>query len=1072
MSDLAGVRAALAGRYVVERELGRGGMASVYLARDLKHGRHVALKVLGASPGDAAGTERFLREIRTTARLTHPQILALHDSGDVGGVPFYTMPWVDGESLRDVIAREGALPVERAVHIAECIAGALAYAHGAGVIHRDIKPDNVLIARSGHIWVSDFGLAHAIAGAASTRLSTGVMLGSPHYMSPEQALGRDSISAATDVYSLGCLLYEMLAGAPPFDGPIESVLSRQITEAPPDIRRRRTDIPENVARLLDAALAKDPAQRPSAEDFEAVLTGKRVVALTPPAWRRAPGIFGVGRVAIVMITLACVAGAVLLLAGSAGLRSIMSRRVAADTTSYAVLFSTGDGAHAADVEHLLTEALGRWNGITVADPLRIADIRAQRGSLSFGELADVSRDVSASRFVSGRIREERGWIHVDASLYGVRNPRRPIWSGSIRIPSSLEGAEPALEALADSLLFRGASPRTFDGSTRGTHSAPALRAYLEAHDALREWEPRRADSLFGVALKYDASYGQALLWRAQVQYWTDREHSGWAALASQAVRDSSVFNQKQMLLAKALHALGELKFQEACALYGELAQGDPNSFEALYGLGECLRRDSRVVRDDASPTGWRFRSSAQQAVRAYQRAFMLLPASHKAFRGSAFDAVRNRFYTSATTLRAGSSDSGEKFLASPEWIGDTLVFLPSPIAAASSAARTFSTERTAAALRHMRATFEEVTHAWVRAYPHSPAALEAQAVALELVGSDSALAVLHSARIAVSDDADYATHLLASEIWLRLKHAIPFDTASLRAAVALADSVLVDDRAPSQFRAERLSSLAAVTGRASLAATLARRGASSEKIDVQEISTGVTSPGRALQVFAALGGPVDSIAELETQVERAIVNTFEPDRRDAVRASWIVRAATMAFPVYRSRLLTPAFAQDYLAKAQIAFMRGDFAEVRRTLAAAAAGRATIPAAAWKPDALYPEAWMLAQTGDMPAASARLCAMLDALAWSEPGHLSDVAAAGTLPLAMLLYADALRAQGSRAQADRWRNAVAILWSHADPHVRMTLTRPQPLATSAARMQPVAIRTQSVTAPSTCLPGGSK
>src|SRR5690349_22052461 len=208
MSDLAGVRAALAGRYVVERELGRGGMASVYLARDLKHGRHVALKVLGASPGDAAGTERFLREIRTTARLTHPQILALHDSGEVGGIPFYTMPWVDGESLRDVIAREGALPVERAVHVAECIAGALAYAHGAGVIHRDIKPDNVLVARSGHIWVSDFGLAHAIAGAASTRLSTGVMLGSPHYMSPEQALGRDSISAATDVYSLGCLLYE------------------------------------------------------------------------------------------------------------------------------------------------------------------------------------------------------------------------------------------------------------------------------------------------------------------------------------------------------------------------------------------------------------------------------------------------------------------------------------------------------------------------------------------------------------------------------------------------------------------------------------------------------------------------------------------------------------------------------------------------------------------------------------------------------------------------------------------------------------------------------------------------
>jgi tetratricopeptide (TPR) repeat protein len=270
---LDGLKTALADRYTLQRELGRGGMATVYLAIDIKHERPVALKVLKPELAAVLGADRFLREVKTTAQLTHPHILPLHDSGNADGFLYYVMPYVEGESLRDRLTREKQLPLDDALQISREVADALSYAHAHGVVHRDIKPENILL-ESGHAVVADFGIARAIDQAGGDRITgTGVALGTPAYMSPEQAAGSKDLDGRSDLYSLGCVLYEMLAGEPPFTGPtVESVIHQHLTAEPPSIMVIRPAVPGWVAAALTRSLAKTPADRfnPVAQFAEAI----------------------------------------------------------------------------------------------------------------------------------------------------------------------------------------------------------------------------------------------------------------------------------------------------------------------------------------------------------------------------------------------------------------------------------------------------------------------------------------------------------------------------------------------------------------------------------------------------------------------------------------------------------------------------------------------------------------------------------------------------------------------------------------------------------------------------------
>ena len=267
------LNAALEGRYRIESELGEGGMATVYLAEDLKHERKVALKVLKPELAAVVGAERFLAEIKTTANLSHPHILPLHDSGDADGFLFYVMPYVEGESLRERLDRDHQLPVDDAVRIATNVAEALEYAHSHGVIHRDIKPANILL-QAGKPVISDFGIALAVGTAGQGRLTeTGLSVGTPHYMSPEQATGDQSVGPATDIYALGAVLYEMLVGEPPYTGSTaQAILGRIIAGELATATKQRASVPTNVDAAIRKALEKLPADRfASAQDFAKAL---------------------------------------------------------------------------------------------------------------------------------------------------------------------------------------------------------------------------------------------------------------------------------------------------------------------------------------------------------------------------------------------------------------------------------------------------------------------------------------------------------------------------------------------------------------------------------------------------------------------------------------------------------------------------------------------------------------------------------------------------------------------------------------------------------------------------------
>jgi len=280
---------ALADRYRLERELGQGGMATVYLAQDIRHNRKVAVKVLRPELAAVIGAERFLSEITTTANLQHPHILPLFDSGESDGFLFYVMPYVEGETVRDRIRREKQLPVADAVRIATEVAAALDYAHRHSVIHRDIKPENILL-HDGSALVADFGIALAVSTAGTRMTETGMSLGTPHYMSPEQAMGEREITARSDVYALGCVLYEMLTGDPPFTGSTaQAIVARVVTETPRPMLPQRQTIPAHVEAAVLTSLQKLPADRfKTAAEFAEALSDRQYTSSATAAMAGAP----------------------------------------------------------------------------------------------------------------------------------------------------------------------------------------------------------------------------------------------------------------------------------------------------------------------------------------------------------------------------------------------------------------------------------------------------------------------------------------------------------------------------------------------------------------------------------------------------------------------------------------------------------------------------------------------------------------------------------------------------------------------------------------------------------------
>ena len=510
MSDVAPrLAAALSDRYRLDREIGHGGMATVYLAEDLKHKRKVAVKVLKAELAAALGHERFLREITTTANLRHPHILPLFDSGEAGGFLFYAMPYVEGETLRDRLTREKQLPLEDALRIAREVADALAYAHGRGVVHRDIKPENILL-ESGHAVVADFGIARAVSTAGASSLTqVGTAIGTPAYMSPEQAAGEQDLDGRSDLYALGCVTYEMLAGQPPFTGPtVESLIHQHLAAAPRPVTQLRSSVPVPVADAVQRALAKNPADRfASLSEFAVAL---RMDTTTS------------GRTARALVAVAAVALIALAWLGLSGRRS----DAGLDPDVIAVLpFRVGGNASIDYLREsmldLLQARLSGGSGPRTVEPgtLLAAWRRAvddEREDLSEDASRELARELGAGLVLLGSAIATPTELTISGTLLRVGD-------GAVLARENVSGAPDSIAVLVNrltaALLIREAGEA--GERSAGLAAAPleALQEYLAGRKAYRRGDYFGAMKLYGKAFARDSSFVDAAFGMVTTNAW-------------------------------------------------------------------------------------------------------------------------------------------------------------------------------------------------------------------------------------------------------------------------------------------------------------------------------------------------------------------------------------------------------------------------------------------------------------------------------------------------------------------------------------------------------------------------
>jgi eukaryotic-like serine/threonine-protein kinase len=498
------LQTALAGRYTIERELGRGGMATVYLARDLKHDRPVALKVLRPELAAMLGGERFLREIGLTARLQHPHILPLLDSGEADGILYYVMPFVEGQSLRDRLDQTGQLPLEDACAVAAAVAAALDYAHGAGVVHRDIKPENILL-HHGEAMVADFGIALALSSAAGDRITqTGISLGTPAYMSPEQASAETRVDGRTDVYSLGCVVFELLAGQPPYTGPTAQAVIAKCLSAPiPRVSTIR-DLPPAVDAAIDQALAKDRDERfDTAGAFVAALRGSTAATGSRRRWSRARR----RRVVIGAVSL------VLAVAAFFGLRHL--RGAKAGPGRVAVLYFddlSPDSSDAYLADGLTEEIISRLGGVSRLAVQSRTAVKRFRGNSA--DPAAIGRALDVTYLVNGSVQRSGTRIRVTVELARAATGAL-VWSTSFDRPDRdvLAMEDTIAQAVAQGVVGGLAPAERRILTARETRNVEAYDHYLRGNFYLNRRagvaDGRRALDEYQAALRLDPGFAEA-----------------------------------------------------------------------------------------------------------------------------------------------------------------------------------------------------------------------------------------------------------------------------------------------------------------------------------------------------------------------------------------------------------------------------------------------------------------------------------------------------------------------------------------------------------------------------------
>jgi len=1046
----------LAGRYDILRELGRGGAATVYLARDTRVGGLVAVKLLLADATASHIATRFVQEVSLMANFRHAHILPVLDSGEWQGRPWYVMLYVEGETLDARMRRERRLPITDVLEMARGLCLALSYAHARQVIHRDVKPSNVLLTGT-HAYLSDFGIAKAlepVPGQLTT--TTGIVVGTRAYMSPEQASADGELDGRTDIYSLGCVLFEALAGQHPFHSADENrMVAMRFTEPPDSLRRHRDAVPEQVEAAILRALERDPADRwQSAREFADALgvgtgtpSGGMPISRSvsgnrrrisngevPPATtaaRGTPAPRGTSRRhwwgAVLGLVLVASAAAMVIRRSRAPASCGMAR--ATGVSPQVVLAASGvASSQRAAAISAWRRAVERW-----------ADVRLSE--------AEVGEPMESCRLLND------GATHI-ILLSAVRFGARDRWTAEVIVPDGANGSRRTAAMESDTSASGTAiaahqllaeSLRPIAVASEQLFAAPlsdrwgAWERYAAARAALDSGSIARAESLLVEAMRVDPEFGIARAWLGMARSWRlGTPPTGMPASRELEFtgKDADVPPLERLVLAGIAH-LASREFDASCAAWRGASEMAPSSAIVQLGLGDCARFDDRVLLDTRNRP--RFASSYAGAFRHYQRA---LDRCGGELCASAFARI-DRVLPDMPQIRQGARpDDGPAFAALQSLRGDTLAHDVIPLAEIQRGAPGSIPGTLGQALAWARAQRVQLAGVWLARDGESAEGHAAMSRALELRG------VLRSRqpeeRSALSENSLALRY--SHDAGQRLQAVLVRGRLMVRAGLFDSVAMLSDS-----LRRARSEAPVSVPASRELAGLLAAAGMSGGAADVlaevwerdemartggDEVPTAALGPASDFLVLAALGVCGDTLRALEERVRRVVEVAVPETKRRAVLGRVMLPSVRLAASCNGYRTLQPLpGGNDPLMALQRLAMGGRFGELRRRLAALGVERRSVAIAEVSLDQAVQESLLLQASGDAAAASSQLQAALDGLSTSSGFTLEEVAQAAAIGRGLVLLS-ALDAQPEGwARGAGPRLDAAVLWRSADRVVRV-------------------------------------
>ena len=1022
---------ALGPDYRLEHELEGGGMSRLFMATDVRHNRNVVVKVLAPELVSDLSTARFKREIELTVRLQHPHILPILTSGAYDDVLYYITPFIPGESLRARIAREGKLPLNDIVKILRDASGALAFAHGRGVAHRDIKPGNILLAE-GHAILGDFGIARATATQGTPLTGSGMNPGTPAYMAPELPTDEKA-----DVYALGIVGYEMLCGALPKRGVTcpEILTARGRVEG--DDRQRLAALATLVADAMSAAVDTRTA---SAESF-----CESVSSLQPGVTRTRNG-----RPALV--------AAVLAAAVVAGVFGRRWHRAELDPSRFAVVTLTPSVPETQDVARRVERAIAEWRGVTVIDDALVTStLRRRPGqSLQLTDLRELGRRVDARNVVGVDVRFERDSTVIRASLFdatadSVLKIRDAAYA---RVGESF--TEPmVLRRLVNGLLRSGEEMPWRSPTDSSAAVLPAWRSYDRGRDAIANWDLTSAEKSFRDAISNDPKLALAHLWLAQTLVWAEgaKAQNDARSSARRSLEQRTGLGARDSLHAAALLALSSGLYPAACRAFHRLVDRDSSDLSGWLGMGDCQAADGAVVRDAHSRTGWAFRGSYAAAARCFQRANELGPfAMDSPFRGWLLGRMTAILFPITNHVRIGHSvDSAASVFASFPFLDhDSLAFAPYHAAQLERGTEDPPPAMVQAAVTRNRQLLREAAEEWVRHSPQSPAAYDSLASLTELSGGyatigEQQLGTLGVVRRALlySRDSTQRLRLAISEVRLLLKQ------QQFSAARVEADSLLQAGATKRAAAVPGVAGLSALVGRLEQTVVLLSVDRDWKDQPLADGST-VSIPAQVaeaasrLLVYSAMGGSVDTV-RLAARRTGELITSYFPNAviAGAVRSALVPHALLYAYPETRALLASPQDGTDDLVDAVHRLAVGDPDGAREKLAEIRRGRAgRLPGTSIENDLL--RARLALSLGDTVSAMSELDPVLRALPTLAPTLLSRVAQTASLVRALALRAELADRRGDPTSAKQCAGAVVALWQNADPPLQPLIARMKALS----------------------------